>query len=115
MTKQTNFEAGLMQELRQLEASTEAADLFRLAQGRNQALIQKKAQGIRLAWPTAGVALASLILFAAVLPEQNITAVDIQLVNGSIDNGTLANETIDLYEDPDFYYWLADIEDGSGN
>ena len=90
------------------ERETASEDLFRLAQGRNNALSQSRQGRKPFFWPALGTSLASVALIIAVLinpaeqivPSDNISITDIQ-----------ADEPIiDLYEDLDFYDWLASAE-----
>jgi len=112
MTEQTDFEKKLAQQLRSTETETQAADLFRLAQGRNRALSQGKATSFRLSWPAAGATLASIIMFAVLLPDQPSTDQDRPLISGVSTEQLAVSDPIELYQDLDFYYWLADIDEG---
>jgi len=98
----------LRDNLLEQEHETASEDLFRLAQARNNALSQSRQGRKPFFWPALGTSLASVALIIAVLinpaeqivPSDNISITDIQ-----------ADEPIiDLYEDLDFYDWLASAE-----
>lgn len=103
-----NWENQLQQDLRKLEEETSAQDVFRLAQARNAALKSAK-QGVsrkKYIWPTLGVSLASLFMVAIFMgsPEENVAP------TGIANEEFLLDENADLYDDLDFYYWLAETE-----
>tara|TARA_B110000967_G_scaffold50490_1_gene51575 strand:- start:3055 stop:3402 length:348 start_codon:yes stop_codon:yes gene_type:complete len=101
--------AGFLRDnLLEQEQETASEDLFRLAQARNNALSQSRQCRKPFFWTALGTSLASVALIIAVLinpveqvvPSGNISISDIQ-----------ADEpVIELYEDLDFYDWLASAE-----
>lgn len=121
MTKSTLFEQDLQQDLLALEETTGAPEIFRLAQARREALAQNKSWHRRFLWPTFGASLASLLLVGVMLNGQ--MGLDNQQEARLKTNGSepindqmlldMADEPIDLFEDLDFYYWLADTDMGS--
>lgn len=121
MTKPTLFEQDLQQDLLALEETTGAPEIFRLAQARREALAQNKSSHRRFLWPTFGASLASLLLVGVMLNGQ--MGLDNQQEARLKTNGSepindqmlldMADEPIDLFEDLDFYYWLADTDMGS--
>ncbi len=105
----TEFEQNLQSDLRHSEQAVDSAQLQQLAAFRQQALQAMPANVAlprhrlrRLLWPTAGMALASILLLVLVLPF-------------SAFKPTLSNEylsdNMELYNDLEFYYWLADNEE----
>jgi hypothetical protein len=122
MTNNSQFEQALQRDLQSMEAHSDAQDVFALAQARNQALAQSRNPSRKLLWPAMGASLASVSI-AALL----ISGPSWQLFNSTEGNGLLTEpdnsmlisdfdtDAIELYEDLDFYYWLADadIEGGS--
>lgn len=101
MTKPT-----LQQDLQSVEAGTEARDIFRLAQARNSALAQRGPGYVRFLRPVFGASIMSVLMLSLFLLQNaadiNIDAVDPQYVND------FSEQHIDLYEDLEFYYWLAE-------
>ena len=100
--------ANLRDNLLEEERETATEDLFRLTQARNSALSQSRQGRKPFFWPALATSLASVALITAVLinpveqivPSGNISITEIQ-----------ADEPlIDLYEDLDFYDWLASAE-----
>ena len=100
MTKPT-----LQQDLQSLEADTEARDIFRLAQARNSALAKRGPGYARFLRPVFGASIMSVLMLPFLLsqnvPITSVDAVDAQYVND------FSEQHIDLYEDLEFYYWLA--------
>lgn len=103
-----SFERELGGALRRGEAQMDAATRAELARIRRQAI---RVSGGKFwfahrawAWPTAGVALASLVLMVFALFHQPNGA-------GSSAPEQLSNN-IDLYENLDFYYWLTEPDSG---
>ena len=100
MTKPT-----LQQDLQSLEADTEARDIFRLAQARNSALAKRGPGYAKFLRPVFGASMMSVLMLSLFLlqsvPHSNVDAVDTEYVND------FSEQHIDLYEDLEFYYWLA--------
>ena len=122
MTKPTSFEQHLHQDLVALEETTAAPEIFHLAQARRRAMAQEKHSQPMILWPTFGVSLASLALVGVMLNGQ--MGLDNQQeasIKGNLGNEVAndemlldtSDEYLDLYEDLDFYYWLADTDMGS--
>lgn len=122
MTKPTSFEQHLHQDLVALEETTAAPEIFRLAQARRRAMAQEKHSQPKILWPTFGVSLASLALVGVMLNGQ--MGLDNQQeasIKGNLGDEVAndemlldtSDEYLDLYEDLDFYYWLADTDMGS--
>jgi hypothetical protein len=97
----------LSNDLQALEKQMTSKDLFRLAQARKEALSQSRTTQKRLLWPVLGSSLASLALIVVLLnpAEQTIPATDISMTEVQVDE-----PLIELYEDLDFYDWLANAE-----
>lgn len=100
----TKFEQSLQNDLRHSEQSVDAKHLQQLASFRQQALEGATLAPRRLRrflWPTAGMALASILLlvFALPLPPLGPTAAN-----------EYVSDNLELYDDLEFYYWLADSE-----
>lgn len=103
-----SFEQELGRTLRHGELQMDAATRADLARIRHQAI---HVSGGKFwfahrtwTWPTAGVALASLVLMVFTLFHQPNGA-------GSSAPEQLSNN-IDLYENLDFYYWLTESDSG---
>jgi hypothetical protein len=97
----------LRNDLHDLENGTSSQDLFRLAQARNNALAQLDQSKKRFLWPALGTSLASVALIGVLInpAEQIKPAEDISITEIQADEPLL-----DLYEDLDFYDWLASAE-----
>ncbi|WP_461515652.1 hypothetical protein [Porticoccus sp.] len=104
-----DFERHMQSVLRRSERDIDDDSAQRLANARRHALNATRKQRVaRFFVPATSMALASILALALVLSP------DMQ------DNGksqskqeeALLSEPIDLYEDMDFYYWLA-REDGN--
>ncbi len=97
----------LRDNLLELERETTSEDLFRLAQARNSALSQSGQYRKRFFWPALGTSLASVALILVLInPVETIhPSADISITDIQIDEPLL-----DLYEDLDFYDWLASAE-----
>jgi hypothetical protein len=97
----------LRNDLHKLENETSSKDLFRLAQARNNALAQSVQSKKRFLWPALGTSLASVALIAVLInpADQIEPAGDISITEIKADEPLL-----DLYEDLDFYDWLASAE-----
>ena len=106
----SNTERNLQKQLVALEQDTASEDLFRLAQGRKNALQQKRRKTSWIIWPALATSLASALLIAilytpiglVISPERDIIKDDYY--------SELAEESIDLYDDLEFYDWLADMQ-----
>ena len=118
MTNQIDhqLENSLQQELQCLENETEARNVFRLAQARNRALSQAGSGRKKGFIPTLGASMASILLVAffffqeAPTPLGNETISDVNSADSAFE---FDDENVELYEDLDFYYWLADNEQGA--
>jgi hypothetical protein len=100
-------EKKLRNDLHEMENGTTSQDLFSLAQVRNNALRQADQSKKRLLWPALGTSLASVALIAVLInpADQIEPAGDINITEIQADEALL-----DLYEDLDFYHWLASGE-----
>lgn len=118
MTNQSKhqLENSLQQDLQHLENETEARDIFRLAQARNRALSQADSEHKTGYLPLLGASVTSILLVAFFFfqeaPEKlhNDVISDINNLDSAFE---FDDESIELYEDLDFYYWLADNEQGA--
>ena len=100
----SELEAKTQNLLRQSEQALESDVARQLKQVRQRALSKKQKESRLPSFliPATGMALASLVALVLVYSP-----------TGSIynnDNEVLANENIELYEELDFYYWLASQE-----
>ena len=114
MTKQDKFESTLREDLHAVEQTTGAPEVFRLAQARHRALAQAQPKA-SIIWPALGVSLASAFMLAVlVVPDYWLP--NNQLVDGVVNEDLLfeiTEDNIELYEELDFYYWLAETnQDG---
>jgi len=105
----TEFEQGVQSDLRHSEQLVDADQLRQLAAFRQQALEAMPANvalprhRLRpLLWPTAGMALASILLLILALPFSPFKPT---LLNESLSDNR------ELYDDLEFYYWLAENEE----
>jgi hypothetical protein len=103
MTKHT-----LQQDLQSIETDTEARDIFRLAQARNNALAQRSPVYDRVLRPVLGVSIMSVLLLSFFL-MQNLANTNLEAVNPQYVND-FSEQSIDIYEDLEFYYWLAESQ-----
>ena len=106
MTKPTSFEQNLQRDLLALEETTGAPEIFRLAQARRSALAQEKSSESSFFWPAFGI---SLLLAGVMLQGQ----LGLNYQQEASNNEVLLefeDDQLDLYQDLDFYYWLADID-----
>lgn len=89
------------------ERETSSGDLFRLAQARKKALSQSRQSNKRFLWPALGTSFASVALIAVLISptEQPLPSGDMSMTEIQVDEPLL-----DLYEDLDFYDWLASAE-----
>ena len=100
----------LQKDLQELENNTEARDIFRLAQARNKALSQSDLKQRNRFFPALGASMASILLVSFFFFQQAPTSINDELVsdvNSEERLTELDDENLDLYEDLDFYYWLA--------
>jgi len=102
------FEHHLRQRLHREEAQIDAQTLRKLAAVREQALAAPASRWHlrRFAMPTAGIFVVSLALLLLVAPATDTASVSEQ--NLSLNN-------LQLYEDLDFYSWLADEQTGAAD
>ena len=104
----------LHEDLVALEQETANGDLFRLAQARNSALQNSSGKLRKTLWPLWATSLASMVLVGVfVLQPQPLQHSDSPPLGNADTNNTVlefSEENLDLYEDLDFYDWLADIE-----
>ncbi|MDX2464037.1 MAG: hypothetical protein QNK31_05970 [Porticoccus sp.] len=99
-----DFEKQIQDVLRSTERELDADTAQHLVQARSQALKSAgKRQTARFFMPVTGMALASVVALVLVL-SPNLQ--DNQITPMGNDE-MLLSEGIDLYEDMDFYYWLA--------
>lgn len=100
----TKFEQRLQSDLRHSEQAIDAEHLQQLAGFRQQALENTtlaRRHLRRFLWPGAGMALASLLLLVLALP---LSPLDPSAANEYL------SDNLELYDDLEFYYWLADSE-----
>jgi hypothetical protein len=101
----TKFEQSLQSELRHSERVIDTQHLQRLADCRQQALDSTALAPSRLRrflWPSAGMALASILVFVlAMMPLSPL---------GPTVTNEYVSDNQELYDDLEFYYWLADNE-----
>jgi len=100
-----DFENKMRDVLRSSERKLDANTTHRLAQARSEALksVSTKWRMPRFLMPATGMALASVIALVLVLSPNLQNNQTSPLKQEEI----LLSEGIDLYEDMDFYYWLA--------
>ena len=121
MTKRSVFEQNLQQDLIAVEETSGAPEVFRLAQARRRAMAQQKSSQSKILWPALGASLASLALVGVMLKgpmgfdNQQEASLKSQLGTEASDESSLeiSEDHLYLYEDLDFYYWLADTDMGS--
>ena len=104
-----NAENRLRDDLRQLEDNSSSKDLFRLAQARNSALSQSRQSKKTFLWP----ALASVALISVALTGVLINPADQPLpaeASISITDIQVDEPLLELYDNLDFYHWLASAE-----
>ena len=104
----TQFEQDLQTRLRHNEQTIDTENLTQLADIRQQALglqLTSKTnpphRWRRFSWPTAGMALASLLVIVLATPLSPFTS------PSSIE---YLSDNVELYDDLEFYYWLAENE-----
>jgi hypothetical protein len=138
MTKQTQFEQDIKNDLLDAEQAMSAPEIFRLAQARNMAITQSKRKMPKILWRTLGASCASILLAGVLLNGQTgnhistsgldwkvatgVNSAENSKVNSDVSNGlnnaldsSLANEATSdealyLYEDLELDYWLADAD-----
>lgn len=100
-----DFEHKMRDVLRSSERELDATTTQRLAEARSEALksAATKWRMPRFLMPATGMALASVVALVLVL-SPNLQNNQISPLN---QEEILLSEGIDLYEDMDFYYWLA--------
>ena len=103
-------ERKLQEQLAALEQNTSTEDLFRLAQARNNALKQTPRRTNRGLWPAMATAFGSVALIAVLYsPIESILS-----PNTAFDSdeyySELSEDNFELYNDLEFYDWLADID-----
>ncbi len=100
----TKFEQTLQRELRDNERAIDTNVLKQLADFRQQALDNPAPDPRRLRrflLPTVGMALASSLVLLLAMPLSPL---------GPTKANDSLSENLDLYNDLEFYYWLADTE-----
>jgi|TARA_B110000977_G_C11012575_1_gene468261 hypothetical protein len=106
----SNTERSLQDQLVALEQDTANEDLFRLAQGRNNALQQKHRKTSSILWPALATSMGSALLIALLYtPTDSLLSPEREII-GDDYYSELAEENFDLYDDLEFYDWLADME-----
>lgn len=113
MTKHSKFEAELRDDLHTLEETTGAPEIFRLAKARNRALAQTEPTSGKLRWPVMGASMASVLLATVLIVQPDSTELSSQVDNQlgtQLATEMIIDDSIELYEDLDFYYWLAETD-----
>lgn len=106
----SNTERSLQDQLVALEQDTAREDIFRLAQARKNALQQKPKTSSRGLWPAIATGFASAILIAVFYsPTDSLLSPTTEL-NSDDYYSELSDDNFELYDDLEFYDWLADIE-----
>jgi hypothetical protein len=121
-----NTESNLRNDLQQLEQQTSSQDQFRLAQARSNALTQTKSGKKSYFWPALGTSFASLALVGVLSNPLQQTEPTISFSSTGVNTAStsgisnddypfelsvdMMDDSIDLYEDLDFYDWLAQAE-----
>ncbi len=102
----TQFEQDLQSDLRHCEQAIDAEHITRLSNIRQQALSAASVSTAsaprrlrRFLWPTASMTLASLLVLVLVSPLSPFT---------SAPMNEQVSDNFELYDDLEFYYWLAD-------
>lgn len=98
----TKFEQSLQSDLRHSEQTIDVEHLQQLADFRQQALESATRAPRRLRrflWPTAGMSLASILVLVFALPLSPL---------GPTAANEYVSDNLELYDDLEFYYWLAD-------
>ena len=103
----TDFEKQMQTVLRDSESQLDTQTIRSLANARSEAMNEsKKSYSSRFFMPVTGMALASVIALVLVLSPDFYSNQTPALDNEEL----LLSEGMDLYEDMDFYYWLASEE-----
>lgn len=102
-------ERRLQSDLQAIENDTAADDLFRLAQARKNALAQHRSAKSRFFWPAMATSLASVMLVGVFFMPFDHSKPLTETVSGSFQSD-ITEDNLDLYEDLDFYTWLAQSE-----
>ena len=138
MTKQTQFEQDIKNDLLDVEQAVSAPEIFRLAQARNMAIAQSKRKMPKILWRTLGASCASILLAGVLLNGQTgnnistsgrdwkvatgVNSAENSKVNSdvskrinnaqdsSLANEATSDEALYLYEDLELDYWLADAD-----
>jgi len=104
----TQFEQDLQTRLRLSEQTIDTENLTQLADIRQQTLDLQLTSKTNpphrcrhFSWPTAGMALASLLVIVLATPLSPFTS------PSSIE---YLSDNVELYDDLEFYYWLAENE-----
>ena len=106
----SNTERSLQEQLVTLEQNTASKDLFRLAQARNNALEQKPGTISRGLRPAMATAFGSAVLIAVLYsPIESILSPSTEFSSDDYYS-ELSEDSFELYDDLEFYDWLADIE-----
>ena len=94
----------IKRDLLELENSTSNRDLFQLAQARKKALSPQGKRRRRYLWPALGTSFASVALIVLLVNpgEQPLPAMDMATADLQTDDALY-----DIYEELDFYHWLA--------
>lgn len=104
-----DFERQMQSVLRRSERDIDDDTALRLAEARHQALLATSKQRVpRFFIPATGMALASILALVLVLSPDLLEDGKPSTTKEEV----LLSEPMDLYEDMDFYYWLA-REDGN--
>ncbi|MDG2501497.1 MAG: hypothetical protein P8M77_03815 [Porticoccaceae bacterium] len=114
MTNQTI--ENLQKDLQELENNTQARDIFRLAQARNKALSQSSPKQRKSFFPVLGASMASILLVSFFFFQEAPTSLNDEFISDLNPEEPLFemdDENLDLYEDLDFYYWLANNDQGA--
>jgi hypothetical protein len=106
----SEVERSLQEQLVALEQDTASEDVFRLAQVRNNALQQKPRTIRKGLWPAMATAFGSAILIAVLYsPTESLLSPNKEFSNDDFYS-ELSDDNFELYDDLEFYDWLADIE-----
>ena len=99
-----DFERQMQHVLRRSEHDIDDDTARRLAEARGVALSANKQRIPRFFVPATGMALASVLALVLVLSPEAPTSGE---KSAASREEALLSEPVDLYEDMDFYYWLA--------
>ncbi len=98
----TDFEQSLQGDLRHSEQLVDTQHLQQLAGFRQLAIENATLPPRRLRrflWPSAGMALASILVLVFAMPFSPL---------GPTAPNEYVSDNVELYDDLEFYYWLAD-------